>query len=379
MDLELDQYLPLEGAVVQMAAKKESTVKKGKTLSVEEFHTALKKQVTSASGTPNLLQALKAAQMKPQILFLGCEPLRIRRLIQWIRNSFAPSKQDSVSTYFGSELSNSLLLDNIVQALSTPSLFTPTEIIVIYEFEKVKAAGVKQLLEVWERSVQCGVTLLTMESLGERKSEIAELATVVQVSSLPDSQLERWVLKEVERAGVSGGIAQEAVSLLVQTFGSDLTSLSQEISKLALMADRGEQISKKLLLEVLEKTPERTSFTLVQEMAAKHVSSALRLTDELLEQGLHPLQLSSFLSRSFRTMLATRASLGSKAPIHSELTNPWFVRNTSRAASAFIPEHLEASIEVLKKLDLQLKSSSPPADVAMSLAVQRITSREFAA
>ncbi len=124
--------------------------------------------------------------------------------------------------------------------------------------------------------------------------------------------------------------------------------------------------------------PERTSFQLVHLIAQKSTIKASALLKDLLEQGIHPLQLSGFLNRAFRTMLAKKTSDNkTHSSLHNELTNNWFLRNLSSSANLFTAQELEKSVNSLKHLDLKLKGSSLSPETHLESFITEACLRRF--
>jgi DNA polymerase III delta subunit len=166
----------------------------------------------------------------------------------------------------------------------------------------------------------------------------------------------------VKSNGIVAGITNDAIQALAAAFEGDLHSLAHEIAKLALLADKDQQIDLKLVSSICNGTPERSTFQLIQLIAQSNAAKANALLNDLLEQGLHPLQISGLLNRAFRIMLAKRASTSAtKSLLHEDLTNNWFLRNIGGAAEQFSESDLNKTVQALCSLDMELKSSGLPA------------------
>ncbi len=330
----------------------------------------LLKSLRDASNEGKPEQILSKAKVTSPLLLIGPQQLRVRRLIAWMVEQVFGEDNVSLTTYFGSELSSQNSVKNIASSLTNLSLFSSFEIIVIYDADKIKAAIAKPLAEAISKSQQ---TLVVLTSASDNKkasllNAVSKTCTKVTVSELSGAQLKKWIQKEALRLGVTG-IEPGAVAMLERCYGDDISSIAGELAKLALLTDAGEPISKALTENTSFRNPEHTSFELLGAIAKKKTVIAVSLTKDLQDQGFHPLQLSAFLSRSFRTMLAHK----NHGAVTGELGNAWFARKLSSAKNSYTEEQLEKAIHLLKNLDANLKGSPITPELLIENAVQKLS------
>ena len=363
---------------------KASTTRQKKA-SPEEFIKSLRGIKDSISSPAELAPALSKAAIPSVILLVGTQQVRMRRTIDWIRDELFQKSATACSSYFGHELLSAQTIRPIAGAITSPSLFSPMQLLVIYDADKVRAAAATPLGEALALSGQTAVVVLTCEKLNSRQPLLSRLPKdhlVVEFKDLSPSVLRKWIAKEVSLSGNSAGIESKAADMLIESYGSDVTALSREIHKLALLQKPTERIGPALVEELSLRSPEVTSFELMSRIAKKDVLSANELAQDLVAQGLHPLQLVSFLSRCIRTLLANygRATASEESSgLSAELSNTWFIKNLSSAARQFKKTELSEAVELLKELDFRLKDNGIPHELALSIAVQRMSTRSFSA
>lgn len=377
-----------------MGVQKKSSAQKKKTYAKRESGAALRLPAFSAeefSGKAKVLRAgfleapggnivnLFAEQgLKSPLVFLGTEALRIRRSVSWIRETFFSGADSSaVNTFHGGEITNQGTVQNIMSSLRALSLFSSNQLLIIYDAELAKAASIEKVVEELNTGVTSTLVVLTFSSVPARSPfKNLTVGSLITAKELDASALKRWIQKEAVQCGASAGIEPGAIELLAKCYGNDISALAQEISKLALLTDTGKPITKELATQIINRSPENTSFELVNQIARKNVIPAVILAKKLLDQGLHPLQLSNFLTRSTRMLLANKSKTAhGNAPLHSELSNPWFLRNLSNALQLTSEGELASFIGTLKKLDLELKSNNLPHTLAITLAAQEMAVR----
>ncbi|MFN8391041.1 MAG: DNA polymerase III subunit delta [Bdellovibrionota bacterium] len=344
-------------------------------LNADVFVQKLRAVANALAEDPKLsLKAAFATQdISLPIVLLSTQHLRVKRLVQWLRENLLPGNS-TFASYFGGELSSAQNAEHIISDLVSLSLFAKSQLLVIYEADKAKAPAQKALAEALNRATDSSLLVLGAESVSQKAAMLqaaAEKGTCVELTELSGQALERWVEKEVQRAGISAGIEREAKALLIQCYGGDISRLAPEISKLALLVVPGEPLTRNLVEAISLKSPDVTSFELVKHLAAKNVGVAVSLVYDLIEQGLHPLQISAFLSRAIRILVAQKERDPS-SPLPSDLNNPWFMRQLGNAVNAFSLTELKRAVKTLTDLDFRLKDSRFPPPLSMALAVQKI-------
>ena len=352
-------------------------MKKSKKLDAQELLRVLKKTAPEIKQSRKvLIPALARAGVTNPLVLTGPQQLRIKRTIQWIKGAYFEGDKTSISTYFPEDLSSQSGAAKVVSALTTLSLFSSVQLIILYDADKIKAAPARSIAEALARCGETAFVILTAENAGPKSPLFNALdagETVVQFGDLSPELLKKWIEKEAQDGEIEG-IEPDALELLIKCYSCDLSALAREISKLALLTPRGGRITKKLVQTISLRSPEAGTFALASAMARKDVLGAARLVEELVDQGLHPLQISAFLNRCFRTLLA---HLGPHSSDSSELQNQWFLRNLSDARRHFTPADIQASLELLKQLDFQLKDSALPDSLTLPITVQRITKRAW--
>ena len=343
--------------------------KKPKKIKSDMSANELLKKAKGSSGPAELIKA----GIKSPLILIGEESIRIRRTVTWLKENCL--KDISTTSISCTEITSQNHLKPILQSLNNMSLFAETQLFFFSEADSLKAALAKPLAEAIGSKQQTNFIILSGKTINQRTTlfnALTKQGCVVDFPKLQGNDLLRWIDKESKTSGAEG-IEPAAAKELAAVYNEDLTTLSNEIQKLALQCDKETPISHQLVKDNLQKGPEKTSFELFEQMAKRNVGACLVLTRSLVSQGLHPLQISSFLSRTLRTALAEKTP--SLALPDTEVSNPWFAKKIATAGSRFTENDLVKSIELLAQLDLELKSSGLD-DINLLLnTVQRITLR----
>ena len=179
-----------------------------------------------------------------------------------------------------------------------------------------------------------------------------------------------WVARLAHERGVETTPA--ATQELLDRSGVDLGVLAGEIDKLALHAGEGARIEPKHVRSVVAAVRQHGVDELTTHLARKNAGGAARALRLLLAEGEPPVRLLAFLGANFRRALhvAELAEAGvSQAEIAARLRMPpWLV---GRIAGQGRATHLERSLHILRRLDLELKSTRP-AEAVFEAAVLEI-------
>ena len=366
---------PVTNRAMQKKGRAKSSKKTAKALRSEDFQRAIKTIIEKESTKPLSIELAEAGIPSP-IILIGNQHIRARRIIDWIRERFFAVNDSETMAYFGSELSTKKSLEPINQSLMSQSLFAKQTLLTIYDSDSTKGSIAKDLAALLQKGDDSNVIIITAED-ATKKTSVAGLlgdkATRIELSELQGTQLFRWIEKEARQLGASG-FEKGAAQLLVKYFGSDTTLLVREIEKLALLTEPDTAISSKLVHQLSFQNPDVTSFELVQKIARRDVAAASTQALSLVDQGMHPMQISYFLSRCIRTLLA-RNNTSAKEQLASEFTNYWFTKNLSGLERSFPDQNTNECLEALRSLDFNLKDSTFNDRMALSIAVQKLASR----
>ena len=364
----------------KVSPKAKKTTSRKAVISAERFNVALKTAVAEKKLKPEstLLQLLEAEEIATPIQLFASQHVRIKRIITTIREHFFADDVSPPSYYFGNELSSAASANNIKSMLGNMSLFAKEQLLVIYEGDKVKAAAADVISASLQLDRPAVVTLITAEAKNDKSPLLARLkgvGTTVSFQEFDPPTRKRWLQKEAVSHGAAG-ITEEAIEVLLANYGTDISELSREIVKLSLLVPSGEKIDVALVRMLTSRAPDAQSFDLVVQLAKRNAIGAAGVTQDLLDQGLHPLQLASFLSKAFRALIISDGA-SSQVPAPSDLTNPWFLKNLSRARGAFTEHELSQILTLLRGLDFQLKDSKLPDTLAMQMTVEKIALRRM--
>jgi DNA polymerase-3 subunit delta len=211
--------------------------------------------------------------------------------------------------------------------------------------------------------------------ISERNSLLRLLSPLAQVRRFPrlsQRDLPGWIQARARQEGVD--ISPEAVRLLADLVGNDLWALWQELKKLALYAG-GRRVEDEDVRALTVAAREASVFTLVDAVVEGRPDQALRLLEQLLDQGAAAPYLLAIITRQYRNLLLAKEMLRDRhqaAEIGGRLgiVSRFALGKVLEQAGRYPPARLEASYRRLLEADASIKSGIYRDELALEVLVQ---------
>ncbi len=179
---------------------------------------------------------------------------------------------------------------------------------------------------------------------------------------LDGPKLAAWLSDEAKRLG--GGLGRSDASYLVNRVGINQQLLSGEIQKL-LSYDKA--ITKETIDLLTERTPQSTTFDLLDAALAGRHKQALELYAEQRSMKVEPQQIIALLGWQLHALALVKSAgnmdantIASKAKL-----NPYVVRKTQGVASRLSMAEVKELVHTVRVLDQRMKSEAIDADEAL--------------
>jgi len=232
---------------------------------------------------------------------------------------------------------------------------------------KAFSDGMKQLPEFTELVLLNGKT-------GGNNPLLRELMTITKVRSFPslkDSQLRQWITQRV--AGAGSSISPQAVNSLVGFVGNDLWLMSNEIEKLSVYA-AGRSIEEDDVKALVSNAREAGVFAMVDAIIELRASKAQELLQQLLRQGVAPVQLLVMISRQIRIIFQIkelRKLKKTRAEIQKKLglTSDFVLRKAWEQSDKYSSVRLREVYHRLLETDLSIKTGKYDGDLALDILI----------
>ena len=313
---------------------------------------------------------IKNGQIAPVYCIYGEESYFIDETIKRIKEALQTAEEAEIMTFDMEEAP----VDVVIDEADTFPFFSERKLVIAKNASFLKATekGKEKIdhdlkrLENWlaHPSDFCvTVFIAPYEKLDERKKitkAMKEKSIMIHAETPKENDLAIWIRSEVSRFNKS--ITDDAVDKLVEMVGANMLQLQIEIEKMSLYLGEENQISARLVEELVAKTLEHDAFKMLNAYLSRNVSEALQIYHDLLRQKEEPIMLVGLLASNIRTMnnvyyLQKKGyhpnQISKQLKIH-----PYRVKLMLENRERPNEERLLKALKNLSEIDLMLKSVS---------------------
>lgn len=251
---------------------------------------------------PAFVKALAEGRIPPVLLFHGSEPFlawdALRRLTETLcpDRSLLPLNRELLEA-------KEVTPETIVNAAQTAPAFSAWRLIIVRGAEALSPKG-REPLAAYVKSPNPTTCLvfLALEPLPANHwlLQVLPASCVVEARGLAGAGLVSWLRAYVRSNGFDCG--DEALSLLVDCVGEDLTTLANELEKVFLFLQPGtKRVTADQVRAVVGEHRSRSIFDLTRAMERRDLGQGLAVLDRLLAAGEEPLGLLGMLTRELRS------------------------------------------------------------------------------
>ncbi|MBI4051160.1 MAG: DNA polymerase III subunit delta [Elusimicrobia bacterium] len=261
---------------------------------------------------------------------------------------------------------NSLQIKDFVSSAGTPSLFSKFRLLIIKHAEFLNAASRSALAEYLQKPIENSCLLIQTEERKPAKGDplAAQAATqgaVIIYWPLSESEAAAWAEKFLEESHAKA--TPEAIKALIQTVGTSLSIIYQELSKILLYTQgQKEPIREEQILACLGYQAEQNIFDLGKDLQAKDFFKALQRLQEHLEHGLEPLMLLRHITSALEKVLKAKRWMAKGAQedqIFREAgVNRFFNKNFIQWVQQWKGEEIQRALTACLEMEGRLKSNA---------------------
>ncbi|WP_439882816.1 DNA polymerase III subunit delta [Pontibacter sp. MBLB2868] len=235
------------------------------------------------SHTPEaILEQLKQKQFAPVYFLQGEESFYIDAIADYIEDNALQEHEKGFNqvVLYGKDVDVSTIL---LQAKRFP-MMSEKSVVIVKEAQSIqdieKEEGMKQLEAYLQRPLTSTILVFCYKhkTLDGRKAlakAVTKHAVLVTTKKLYDNQVPAWVNSYLKQKGVKA--TQQAVLLLSEYIGSDLSRLANEIDKLLINQKPGATIDERVVQENVGISKEYNIFELQAAIIARDALKANRI------------------------------------------------------------------------------------------------------
>lgn len=284
----------------------------------------------------------------------------LQRSLKQLVDQFVAMYTDMALEQFDGEEAE---FDRMREALQSLPFLASKKLVVLR-----RASSNKQFLESAEAlllDVADSIDVLIVEPKLDKRTAyykfLKKHAVYNEYAELDSAGLARWLVAEAKVQG--GTLTSSDATYLVNRIGLNQQLLSNELSKLLLYSPN---ISRQSIDALTERTPQSSTFDLLDAALAGHYETALNLYHEQRAMKVEPQQIMGLLGWQLHIMaLVKTAGQREPADIAKEAKlNPFVVRKSQALVRNMTLPQLKDLVQRVAKLDVRLKSESIDADEA---------------
>lgn len=312
-----------------------------------------------------LEQELAKGTTSPVYLLTGEDVARKQEAITRLRNVLQPDDFN----FFKGEATAADVSEALAQANTAP-VFSNVRLIILSGIDKLRKGSKEQtaLIAYAQNPLPSTTLVLTHNDSKKLKTDktlasaCEETGRVVNFDELKGDDLTTWAREQMLAQNLQP--SYEAVELLCETVGSDLSALRQEIEKIFLYtAARAEKkITPADVLACIGFSKEENPFELSNALLACNKNSALTQIDKLVEDGEEPIAILSKMTypilKMARIKRLSEAGLPNGEILHAAGLLPWESRLISNARRYPAQTHFLAALHKIIETDGGFKSGA---------------------
>jgi DNA polymerase III subunit delta len=192
---------------------------------------------------------------------------------------------------------------------------------------------------------------------------------------LRDGDVPNWITQRARKKGAD--ISRAAAGELAQLVGSELRALDTEIDKLATYVAPGETIEVEPVHELVSAAGAGI-FAFHDAIAERRPAAALAILHSMLTGGSDPTEIYAQVVALVRRLLvvkeltAERKPLARNAPAFGLTTSQYALDKLQRQVARIAISELERAYELLRDMDIAVKTGRIDAELALDLVVAEI-------
>ncbi len=277
--------------------------------------------------------------------------------------------------------------DHIVQAVEALPLMADTKCVVVRDLDITAGDTADKIMPLITAPVDTAVLVLMYMRLQPQSTknekwktllnEATKNGAVVKFSKKTESEIIAALCAGAARRNCT--LRAPAAALLVQQCGDDMLLLTNELDKLAALADGGD-ITEQLVSAVATKNLEMKVYDLSKAILRRRGDEAFALLDGLMQMREEPIAVLAVLISAYVDMYRMKVAVAAGkrdddvADLFAVYTkkNAFRLRYAAQDAARMSIEQLRQKLEILAWADTTLKSSRADARTVLEQTVAKL-------
>ena len=304
-----------------------------------------------------LMSSIDRGEYKPFYLFSGTEPYFIDRLEEKITQKLTDeaSRSFDYSLFYGKEVE----AGQIIETAKRFPLMASYHLVVIREAQHLDNSTDLIAQYLSHPQPQTIIVFCYKYKAFDKRKKLYKVAkkvgALLETKTLYDNQVGQWIEDQLKVAQFK--IDSNALQILTEALGNNLTKIEKEIGKLKIVLEKGTQITPEHVEQYVGFSKDYNNFELYKAVGKRDFYRCTKIVKHLSENPKnHPLVLtiSGFYTFFRRVLLYHGLSDKSKAAGLLGV-NPYFIRDYEQACQKFSLKQASKAIALTLEADLKSK------------------------
>ena len=304
-----------------------------------------------------IVNDIKRGDIKSVYFLMGEEAYYIDAIADFIENSILTEEEKGFNqmVLYGRDVS----VDDVVSHAKRYPMMAERQVIIVKEAQDLSRT-IENLVGYVENPQPTTVLVFcykykTLDKRKKLSKAIAKKGVLFESKKLYENQVPDWIRRVLSGRGHT--ISPKASQMLVEFLGNDLGKINNELEKLQLIIQPGDQITPQLIEENIGISKDFNNFELQNAIGEKDVKKAFAIMQYFSQNPKHhPLIMTVALLYSFFAKLLKYHSLTNKGDAAKVLkVNPFFVKDYQVAARNYPMKRVSAIISSIREIDMKSK------------------------
>ena len=323
-----------------------------------------------------IVNDIKKGEIKSVYFLMGEEAYYIDAISNFIESTILSEEEKGFNqmVLYGRDVS----IDDIVSHAKRYPMMAELQVIIVKEAQDLSRT-IEGLVAYVENPQPTTVLVFcykykTLDKRKKLSKTMAKNAVLFESKKLYENQVPDWIRRVLSGRGHT--ITPKAAQMLVEFLGNDLAKINNELQKLQLIMQPGEQITPQLIEENIGISKDFNNFELQKAIGEKNVKRAFAIMQYFHQNPKkNPLVMTVALLYGFFAKLLKYHSLSNKGDAAKVLkVSPYFVKDYQVAARNYPMKKVSAIISSIRDIDMKSKgvgaSNLSQADLLKELLIK---------
>jgi DNA polymerase-3 subunit delta len=306
-----------------------------------------------------IVEEIKSKNTKPIYFLMGEEAYYIDKISDYIEHNILSEEEKGFNQMilYGRDVT----VEDIVANAKRFPMMSEKQVVIVKEAQHL-SRSIDKLLTYAESPQPSTVLVIcykykTIDKRKKLAKAVAEVGCLFESKKLYENQVSDWIEAVLKGRGYQ--IEPKASHMLVEFLGTDLSKISNELDKLAVILDKGTMINATHIEQNIGISKDYNNFELRKAIGDKELVKANQIIQYFAQNPKNnPLVMTISLLNSYFTQLLLYHGLKDKGKINVGKMlriNPYFVAEYQRAAKNYPMRKVAQVISKLREADLKSK------------------------